>query len=126
MNLTEYKKRFYNLMESELGNVKPLINEQGETEPQIFDKNYFVNKKNGTLSLNNNMIVNKIDGIELTDAGSQFYDSFKRQNFGGRETSAGDYQWSYGDSVDIGINGAPGKPGISISQNGTELGTMIF
>jgi len=27
-NIEQYKKRFFNLMESELGNVKPLINEQ--------------------------------------------------------------------------------------------------
>jgi hypothetical protein len=26
-NIEQYKKRFYNLMESEMGNVKPLINE---------------------------------------------------------------------------------------------------
>ena len=29
-NINQYKKRFYNLMESTLGNVKPLISEQGE------------------------------------------------------------------------------------------------
>jgi len=125
-NIEAYKNRFYNLMESTIGNVKPLISEQEETEPQIFDKNYFITKKTGTLSLNDNSIVNKIDDVELTDAGSQFYDSFERQNFGGRGSSSGDYQWSYGDTLDIGINGAPGQPGISISQNGTELGTMIF
>lgn len=28
-NIEQYKKRFFNLIESELGNVKPLINEQG-------------------------------------------------------------------------------------------------
>ena len=29
-NITEYKRRFYNLMESTLGDVKPLISEQNE------------------------------------------------------------------------------------------------
>ena len=28
MNIEQYKKRFFNLMESELGNVKPLISER--------------------------------------------------------------------------------------------------
>jgi hypothetical protein len=123
-NIKQYKKRFFNLMESSMGDVKPLINEQDET--QNFDKNYFVSKKNGTLSLNNYQIVNKIDGIDLTDAGSQFYDNFSRQNFDGRGSSAGDYQWTYGESVDIGIPGAKGKPGISVTKDGTEVGTMIF
>ena len=45
-NIESYKNRFYNLMESTIGNVKPLISEQEETEPQIFDKNYFITKKN--------------------------------------------------------------------------------
>jgi hypothetical protein len=33
MNVEQYKKRFYNLMESELGNVKPLVKEQDEPLP---------------------------------------------------------------------------------------------
>ena len=32
-NINEYKKRFYNLMESTLGDVRPLISEQGERPP---------------------------------------------------------------------------------------------
>ena len=34
-NINEYKKRFYNLMGSTLGDAKPLISEQGETPPFI-------------------------------------------------------------------------------------------
>jgi hypothetical protein len=37
-NLNEYKKRFYTLMESTMGNVKPLINEQKADYSSIYGK----------------------------------------------------------------------------------------
>ena len=32
-NIEDYKRRFYALMETTMGDVKPLISEQGTTEP---------------------------------------------------------------------------------------------
>ena len=37
MNVEQYKKRFYNLMESTMGDVKPLINEQSPVNPMLLD-----------------------------------------------------------------------------------------
>ena len=34
-NIEQYKERFYNLMESTMGDVRPLISEQSETSPQL-------------------------------------------------------------------------------------------
>jgi hypothetical protein len=36
-NIEQYKKRFFNLMESTIGDIRPLINEQGE--PQNSEQN---------------------------------------------------------------------------------------
>ena len=33
-NLTNYRNRFFNLLESEMGNVKPLINEEASFEAE--------------------------------------------------------------------------------------------
>ena len=48
-NVNEYKKRFYNLMESEMGDVRPLIVEQTENNYWKDIKNDFINKGNPKL-----------------------------------------------------------------------------
>lgn len=48
-NVNEYKKRFYNLMESEMGDVRPLIVEQAENNYWKDIKNEFINKGNPVL-----------------------------------------------------------------------------
>ena len=37
MNIEQYKKKFYNLMESTMGDVKPLISEQSPVNPMLLD-----------------------------------------------------------------------------------------
>ena len=48
-NVNEYKKRFYNLMESEMGDVRPLIVEQTENNYWKDIKNEFISKGNPVL-----------------------------------------------------------------------------
>ena len=49
INLNEYKNRFYNLMESTMGNVKPLINEgDGEGGPKFSLNKTTVNRTPGS------------------------------------------------------------------------------
>lgn len=43
-NINNYKKRFYGLLESEVGNVKPLINETSHNQEEI-DEFFFKRKK---------------------------------------------------------------------------------
>ena len=41
MEFKEHKNRFYTLLESELGNVKPLISEQAKTPPDYYSYEYW-------------------------------------------------------------------------------------
>jgi len=43
-NIEQYKKRFYNLMESTMGDVRPIISEQPTQQPKMTDTQYFMNK----------------------------------------------------------------------------------
>jgi hypothetical protein len=43
-NIEQYRKRFYNLMESTMGDVRPIISEQPTQQPRMTDTSYFMNK----------------------------------------------------------------------------------
>ena len=43
-NIEQYKERFYNLMESTMGDVRPIISEQPTQQPKMTDSSYFMNK----------------------------------------------------------------------------------
>ncbi len=43
-NIEQYKERFYNLMESTMGDVRPIISEQPTQQPRMTDSSYFMNK----------------------------------------------------------------------------------
>jgi hypothetical protein len=122
-NIEQYKKRFFNLMESTMGDVKPLINEQELT----FDKNYFVSKKTGSITLGQYGSIQEIDGNKITDDYS-LSELFSIKNIGGRGFVPGTYTWTYSDTTSTGIMG-PGqeKPGFTVTDSsGNEIGTLIF
>jgi hypothetical protein len=144
-NIESYKNRFYNLMESTIGNVKPLISEQsvsGDTTqtPTVFDKNYFISKKQGTITLSQYGKPLDVDGVKLPsekyDDGTDFidYDTlwnqyFSIENIGGRGFAGqGNYKWVYSEKSPTGIMGPnQEKPGLIITdESGSEVGTFIF
>jgi hypothetical protein len=43
-NIEQYKKRFFNLMESTIGDIRPIISEQPTQQPKMTDTRYFMNK----------------------------------------------------------------------------------
>jgi|688.fasta_scaffold860071_1 hypothetical protein len=93
--INEYKNRFNQLLESQLGNVKPLIMEQ---ETKVFDENYFINNPKGTLTTTDVYgTISKINGINLTE--DQYYEQFG--NFWGwgdgfgRDYTPGDSTYEY-------------------------------
>lgn len=43
-NIEQYRKRFYNLMESTMGDVRPIISEQPTQQSRMTDSSYFMNK----------------------------------------------------------------------------------
>ena len=51
MNVEQYRKRFYNLMESTMGNVKPLINEIDDMVKKTFTSRIKEFYKNGDTEL---------------------------------------------------------------------------
>ena len=51
MNVEQYKKRFYNLMESTMGDVKPLINEIDDMVKKTFKLRIKESYKNGDTEL---------------------------------------------------------------------------
>ena len=140
--------RFKSLLESTMGNVKPLISEAentegvtvgdvtdvtpttGQTTGQTanYDKNYFTTKKTGTVSFDNYGFPTKVDGVEIGDYDTQWRNNFTTKNIGGRGFQGGDFTWTYGDTVATGVMGPnENKPGISIKDNsGQEVGTLIF
>ena len=65
-NINEYKKRFYNLMESTLGDVKPLISEQNEPSFMQSIKNAYRDFFEGG-DIDYNYIENSMTTKELAD-----------------------------------------------------------
>ena len=65
-NINEYKKRFYNLMESTLGDVKPLISEQNEPSFMQSIKNLYRDFVEGG-DIDYNYIENSMTTKELAD-----------------------------------------------------------
>ena len=136
--------RFRSLLESKLGNSKPLISETENTEgvtvgdvtdvtpttgqTSNFDKNYFTTKKTGTVSFDNYGFPVTVDGVEITDYDTQWKNNFSVKNIGGRGFQGGDFTWTYGDTVPTGVMGPnENKPGISVKdKSGQEVGTLIF
>jgi preprotein translocase subunit SecD len=136
--------RFKALLESTMGNVKPLISEQDGVTTQTttlapttdqttgqtsnYDKNYFTTKKTGTVSFDNYGFPVTVDGVEITDYDTQWKNNFSVKNIGGRGFQGGDFTWSYGDTVPTGVMGPnENKPGISVKdKSGQEVGTLIF
>jgi len=120
-----YNNRFKTLLESKLGDVKPLLKEQQTIN---FDKDYFTGKKQGKITFDDYGFPTDVDGVQVTDYENQWQPNFTIKNFGGRGSKGGIYKWVYGETVSTGVN-APGqqKPGISIKDdNEQEVGTFIF
>ena len=65
-NINEYRKRFYNLMESTLGDVKPLISEQNEPSFMQSIKNLYRDFVEGG-DVDYNYIENSMTTKELAD-----------------------------------------------------------
>jgi len=65
-NINEYKRRFYNLMESTLGDVKPLISEQNEPSFMQSIKNLYRDVFEGG-DIDYNYIENSMTTKELAD-----------------------------------------------------------
>ena len=106
--------------------VRRVIREQNE--PAVFNKEYFMGKKTGKVNFNDYGFPTTVDGVEITDNDTQWENNFTVTNIGGRGFRGGDYNWTYGETVDTGVMGPnEKKPGISIrdSQN-REVGTLIF
>lgn len=118
--------RFRQLMESKLGDAKPILSEQeGSTN---FDKNYFMTKKNGTVNFDDDGFPTSVDGVMITNYDTQWRNNFTVKNIGGRGFQGGDYKWTYSDKVESGAM-APGqeKPGITITNDQNQVvGTLQF
>jgi len=129
-NIEQYRNRFNSLLESTMGDVRPLISEQDDVTTQTanYDKNYFVTKKTGAVSFDNYGFPVTVDGVEITDYDTQWRNNFSVKNIGGRGFQGGDFTWTYGDKVATGVMGPNEfKPGISIKDNsGQEVGTLLF
>ena len=106
--------------------VRRVIREQNE--PAVFNKEYFMGKKTGNVNFNNYGIPTTVDGVEITDNNTQWENNFTVTNIGGRGFSGGDYNWTYGETVNTGAIGPnEKKPGISITDlRNIEVGTLIF
>jgi hypothetical protein len=95
--INEYQKRFYNLLESKSGDVKPLIVEQ-ETSQVNFDESYFQNNPKGTLTTTDVYgNISKINGIELTynEQKIRFRSFWKGGDGFGRGYTPGEYNYEY-------------------------------
>ena len=119
--------RIIRLTESDLTRlVRRIIREQAESA--VFNKQYFMGKKTGKVNFNDYGIPTTVDGVEITDNNTQWENNFTVTNIGGRGFLGGDYNWTYGETVNTGVMGPnEEKPGISITDlQNKEVGTLIF
>ena len=119
-------RKVVRLTESDLVRlVKRVIKEQ---TANIYDKNYYKNKKNGTVKIDRADIVS-VDGIPFNL--TQMMKIVDNYNFGGRGTpQTGDLYWVYKEDATTGVMG-PGetKSGIQIYSQPQEegfIGSITF
>ena len=87
-------KRFKQLLEAQLGNVKPLISEQTSGQTQNFDKTYFEKNPKGVMVISNYGIPTSINGI-TGDFDRQFLPFFQQNDGFGRGFNSGDGNFDY-------------------------------
>jgi hypothetical protein len=94
-NIEQYKNRFFNLMESTIGDVKPLISEQTNTVDELTLEN--INEKFNKLVFPGMEYRGSVGGEKLTGVivlTSEFSSMNKRNN------------WNYPESIDINFSSA--------------------
>ena len=114
------------ITEQQSKRLKRILREQ--PEPEVFNKEYFMGKKTGTVNFYDYGFPTTVDGIQITDYYNQWKNNFTVKNIGGRGFQGGDYKWTYSDKVSSGAM-APGqeKPGISITDTQNQVvGTLQF
>ena len=125
-NMKLETRRFNQLLESKMGNVRPLINEQ-KTDPMMsgqpagpqvqskFDKNYFNTNKTGTMVLDISTqiaypLVSTINGkptiLKGQDSQTELFNPYWKADFGGRVPANykgnGNFTYSY-DGTNINL-----------------------
>lgn len=65
-----------------------------EQQPQVFDKNYFTSKPSGEITVAEYGVVTNVNGIEVSDSGTQF-DKYFNSGDGWRGWKAGTYPYKY-------------------------------